>query len=136
MKTAEDIYEHLHSAASEIAEPDDIADDLLLKLSEALATVLRDSEHGGRGPNAKFSMFSREGNDMLASAIDNAFNMVKDKPGPVYRKYLLESVKRHIALVAAKHPEVHDTEPQWAVVDAVNLRLAAMGMAPIGREDL
>lgn len=64
---------------------------------------------------------------VLAATIDSA-GLPPEK--------LLEAIKDAVAAVAAQHPEVHDTEPEWDIVDALNPLLKRRGYAQISRDAL
>ena len=85
-----------------------------------------------RGPNARFQMYSRTGNDAVADMMVAVMTNAEGQPPKHVKKVLAEGV----AEVAAVHPEVHDTEPEWAIVDEMNAWLEPNGYAKISRDDL
>jgi len=134
--TAEEVYERLTEAvdaAGLTLDPD--ADDLLERAAQALAKHATESDDD-RGPNAQYQMYTRAGNDAVAGMLAHAFDLVKSTAPRSYRQALKNAVREGQAQVAKTHPEVHDTEPEWAIVDKVNTVLRANGMSTITREDI
>jgi hypothetical protein len=82
-----------------------------------------------RGEYAQFQMYTREGNDAVAEMLNGIFAREGLLP-LAYKTLLIEGVER----VRKVHPEIHDTEPEWAIVDAVNAFFATQGFAPIDRD--
>lgn len=69
-------------------------------------------------PHAGFSMFSPAGNAACAKAVAKA---VKDaEAGRLTRKNLRARYHEILDSIAKKHSEVYDTEPEWAIADALN----------------
>jgi hypothetical protein len=101
----------------QITRPDWVSDDLVAE----------------RGPHAGFSMYSTEGNDAVADMVIAVIARAETGMLPKGIKALL---REGVANVAIKFPEVHDTEPEWAIVDAMNEWLAPNGFANIDRDDL
>jgi hypothetical protein len=52
------------------------------------------------------------------------------------RGAIIERLKEGVKQVYRTHPEIFDTEPEWAIVDAMNFWLAEMGFLAISRDDL
>lgn len=87
-----------------------------------------------RGENARFQMFSKEGNDAVAAMCDEIVRM--GACGQVTRIGLGREIKHQMrAVAAAGYDEVYDTEPEWAIVDEINERLCgALMWLPITRD--
>jgi hypothetical protein len=87
-----------------------------------------------RGEHAQFQMFSREGNDavaaMLTAILSDAVRL-----GPP-RDVVIKAVQQGVRNLTARFPEVHDTEPEWAIVDAVNHYLEVRELPRTSREEL
>lgn len=87
-----------------------------------------------RGPHAGFQMFTREGNDAVALMLTQVFGTITEsRLLPSQAKELLYQGVKSLAQV---HPEVHDTEPECAIVDAANAFFDSVGFKPISRDDL
>ena len=99
---------------------------------EALRATRVPAEDDERGPNARFQMYSREGNDEVADMLRAVLASAEGQPP----KHIKEILRTAVAEVAAVHPEVHDTEPEWAIVDEMNAWLEPNGYAKIDRDDL
>ena len=82
-----------------------------------------------RGPNAGFQMYTRAGNDAVAETVQGIIN-ASIRVG-ARRDDFLTALHNGIREVAKTHPEVFDTEPHWAVVDAVNAYFDTEGWAHI-----
>lgn len=75
-----------------------------------------------RGPNFRFSMYSRAGNDAVATAVDAL--VAKALAGEVTRRTLRREYDLLLKAVAkGGFREVYDTEPEWAVADDLNDRI-------------
>ncbi len=75
-----------------------------------------------RGPNERYQMFSREGNDMCE--IEVAKIVAEAASGTLSRRTLRERVVRaHATICAAGHEEVYDTEPQYEIAHEINTRV-------------
>ena len=73
-----------------------------------------------------FEMFTEEGNEACTQALINIDKVIfGDKF--VSEAELKKIVKEQIAQVAEDHKEVHDTEPEWHLVDRINMGLEARG---------
>ena len=76
-------------------------------------------QENDRGPNYKFQMYTREGNDALAAVVGAVAAEAAAKP--MRRTEVLDSLRSRLRLLTtAGHPEWWDTEPRWAIVDAMN----------------
>lgn len=85
------------------------------------------------GENAGFQMYTTAGNDACAALVVGVIARAENGMLPKAIKTLL---REGVAEVAKVHPEIHDTEPEWAIVDAMNEWLAAQGFVAISRDDL
>jgi len=88
-----------------------------------------------RGEYAGFQMYTREGNDACAKLVLSLAARVEDGRLPTRAEAVLW-LQNGAAILASSHPEVHDTEPEWAIVDAVNALLSEHGFAVVNREGL
>jgi len=88
-----------------------------------------------RGEHAGFQMFTREGNDAVAEMLTGIFNAADARPH-VGRDGIIDTVRTGISGVRRYHPEVHDTEPEHAITDALNAFLSERGFAQVNREEL
>lgn len=86
------------------------------------------------GPNDRYQMYSREGNDALAVQVDIISDGMRE--GRVSRRDLPELLGLTCKVVAMDHPEVHDTEPEWAIVDEINKVCDELMWKRIDRDDL
>jgi hypothetical protein len=86
-----------------------------------------------RGENAGFQMFSREGNDALAEVVLSVIEAARTNN--LSRTLMLVALRQEIAGLSARFPEVYDTEPEWAVVNACTPFFDAQGWVPIERMD-
>jgi hypothetical protein len=86
-----------------------------------------------RGEYAGFQMFSREANDAVAAMLHAILNDV-EKSG-ASRAVVIAAVQQGVRNLARKHPEIHETEPEWAIVDAVNAFFATQGWVEIDNRD-
>lgn len=87
-----------------------------------------------RGPNGRFQMFSRAGNDACASMIDS---LVRDvAAGGITRLTLPREIRNRMKQIAAAgFDEVYDTEPEWAISDDVTKRICEPQMwQPVERD--
>ena len=91
------------------------------------ATVAR------RGENAGFQMYTREGNDAVAEMLYYVFEACEQ--AAVGSHGMVNLLKRKVRELARTHGEVHDTEPEWAIVDAVNAYCDTRRWAHISRDD-
>jgi hypothetical protein len=87
-----------------------------------------------RGENAQFQMFTKTGNDAIAEMLMTNFKAAEEVGLP--RDVLIVLVKNGVREIASVHPEVHDTEPEWAITDALNNFLTEHGFAVVSREVL
>jgi hypothetical protein len=71
-----------------------------------------------RGQYAGFQMYTTEGNDAVAKMVQ--FVVSQSEENRLRRPEMIEVLKEGVRLVAKTHPEIHDTEPEWAIVDAIN----------------
>lgn len=88
-----------------------------------------------RGEHYRFQMYSRAGNDALASAIASVIEQIQ--AGYLTRRQLPTVLRRVRDNVASDgYEEVHDTEPEEAIVDEINHECERQGWQPITRDDL
>jgi RNA binding exosome subunit len=87
-----------------------------------------------RGPNAGFQMYTTEGNDAVAAMV--SFAISQSETNRLHRDETIEVLKEGIKIVRKNHPEIHDTEPEGAVADAVNAFFATQGWVRVDRDDL
>ncbi len=87
-----------------------------------------------RGENAGFQMYTREGNDAVAEMLRGVMKDGREKL--MMRGAIIERLQQGVKQVRRVHPEIYDTEPEWAIVDAMNVWLAEMGFLAISRDDL
>lgn len=80
-----------------------------------------------RGPNHRFQMYTREGNDavalMVAGVVETAQKYALSLPAI---KTLLHN---EVAKVEKVHPEIHDTEPRNEILDVMDKFLDEQGYA-------
>ena len=93
-----------------------------------------DDQTAERGEHYGFQMYTREGNNAVARMIH--FLVGQSHERRLRRDELIEALKEGVADVAESHPEVHDTEPEWAIVGAVNHYCDLVGFVRISRDDL
>jgi hypothetical protein len=86
------------------------------------------------GPNEHFQMYTREGNDACAKLTQDLVTRAEE--GRWRRAEVVTWLKNGMAILGLSHPEVHDTEPEWAIVDEVNVWLKQQGFLPVDRDDL
>jgi hypothetical protein len=87
-----------------------------------------------RGEWFHFEMFTKQGNDACVALIEALVTRVETDS--VKRDEAVNWLKNGITILAMSHPEVHDTEPEWAIVDAVNAFFDTQGWVHIERGDL
>lgn len=126
MIDAEELYYRLLNAAEEAGF--DLSDDADEALADAARQVVEDheDESDDRGPNDRYSMYTREGNDVVAGYVNE---LVADiRTGRVTRKQLPEffdGLRKQVA--DAGHGEVYDTEPRGAILDVLDKECDAQG---------
>ncbi len=87
-----------------------------------------------RGEYAGFQMFTREGNDAVAALLHH---VLRDADRlAVRRSVAVAAIVQGLRTLSARFPEVYDTEPEWAIVDACQPFFTEQGWVPIGRDDL
>jgi hypothetical protein len=87
-----------------------------------------------RGEYAGFQMFTREGNDAVAALLHH---VLRDADRlAVRRSVAVAAIVQGLRTLSARFPEVYDTEPEWAIVDACQPFFAEQGWVQIGRDDL
>lgn len=87
-----------------------------------MTTTEHETQQDSRGPNARYEMFSREGNDACEAEV--AKIVAEVEAGKITRRTLREAYRRVLTAVAeAGHTEVHDTEPEWAIADEFTKRI-------------
>ena len=101
-----------------IPRPDWVSDDLVAE----------------RGEHAGFQMFSRQGNDACALIVTDIAAGLEQ--APQRREDIIARLQHGVRNVRKVHPEIFDTEPEWALVDAMNALLDIHGITHIGRDDL
>jgi hypothetical protein len=87
-----------------------------------------------RGTYAGFQMYSTEGNDAVGEMLTRVF--AEAEHSKARRLDVINAVLRGVQDVARTHPEVHDTEPEHAIVDAVNAYFDREGWVHVWREDV
>jgi len=87
-----------------------------------------------RGEHAGFQMFTRAGNDACAALVLGVAKVADNTL--LMRGAIIERIQHGVADVAREHPEIHDTEPEWAITDALNAFLSERGFAQVNREEL
>jgi hypothetical protein len=87
-----------------------------------------------RGEHAGFQMFTREGNDAVAALLHH---VLRDADLLAARRGVaVAAIHQGVRNLAHRYPEIHDTEPEWAIVDAANLFFDEQGWTPMSRDDL
>lgn len=86
-----------------------------------------------RGPNDRYEMFTRAGNDALAAGVSALIGRMQR--GEVTRPQLPAAVVALCDELEHTHSEVWDTEPQWAISDEVTAACNELGWAPLSRWD-
>ena len=69
-----------------------------------------------------YEMYTDEGNQAVADAVDELIESGLAGEFPA-TQLTLKVQKLQDDIVAAGHAEVHDTEPEWNIVDQINVRL-------------
>jgi hypothetical protein len=87
-----------------------------------------------RGQFAGFQMYTTEGNNAVGSVLTDILRDV-ERTGALPR-VMKDAVKQAVRNISKTHPEVHDTEPEWAIVDAVNAFCDTVGFRHIDRDDI
>jgi hypothetical protein len=89
------------------------------------------AEHG---ENYGFQMYTRQGNDAVAVAVRTTVEATAY--AHLTRDEMLTLLRDLLNGVAKVHREVRDTEPEVAIVEAVNDGLHQVGLVGIIRDDL
>lgn len=89
-----------------------------------------------RGPNARYSMFTIDGNNCVANEVDKV--ILACLLGKVTRIDLPTAIRRALGRISSLgYPEIFDTEPEWAIVDEFNERICTpLLWSPISRDDI
>jgi len=87
-----------------------------------------------RGEFAQFQMFSREGNDAVGHMLLTIFEDAEQHDRS--RDFVTGAVRQGVKTMTRYFSEVHDTEPEHAITDAVNAFLSERGFAVVNREGL
>jgi len=87
-----------------------------------------------RGEHAGFQMYSRAGNDAVATMVYTT--LARQINERLTRAETISDLQDRVRTLAHAFPEVHDTEPEWAIVDAVNAYFDTQGWVHVGRDDL
>lgn len=74
------------------------------------------------------------GDDYVAGAMARFAERVRNNGG--HRRGIPEALAAVVKDIAAVYPEVHDTEPEWAIVDFVNVLMTEQQWGHISRDDL
>lgn len=80
----------------------------------------------------KFQMYTNGGNAAVAAMVEH---IIEEMRSGQLRRVNLEARIRHYMsdVVKRGYPEVHDTEPEWAIADAINVECEAQGWKPVDR---
>ena len=82
----------------------------------------------------RWSMYGSDGNDFLTREMDDLASRVRANEVRATDLYdEIRSIQRRAT--TAGFGEVHDTEPEWAIVDFVYALCDEQGWAPIGRQN-
>lgn len=73
-----------------------------------------------RGPNGRYQMFSREGNDACEALVVRVVEMIE--AGKVNRSSLITVIHLEMREVEKTHDEVWDTEPRGQILWEVSKR--------------
>lgn len=66
----------------------------------------------------RYEMYTDDGNQAVANAVDALAEKMRN--GTVTRPQLDKQIRLLLNHVEKSHPEVHDTEPEWAICDEIN----------------
>jgi len=86
-----------------------------------------------RGEYAGFQMYTREGNSAVAEMLLRVFDDAEELGRP--RDLVIEDVRKGVARVTRRHPEVHDTEPRGTIYDVTDEFFEQQGWTAV-TEDL
>jgi len=87
-----------------------------------------------RGEHARYQMYTKAGNDAVHRMMVKVLTQAREGNWLPYT--LKRMVRVGVQSVARVHPEVHDTEPEWEIVDEVNRFCDEQGFTHISRDDL
>lgn len=88
----------------------------------------------GVSDSRRYQMYSPEANGAVSTAVKELTDA--GLAGQYTRKELPARAKAMQRQLAATYGEVHDTEPEWAIVDTVNEMCDELGWVRITRDDL
>jgi len=92
-----------------------------------------EDEEDDRGPNARFQMYTREGNDAVAAMVQHA--LAEAERDGAHRSSIIDALRTGVREVAKVHPEVHDTEPRGEILDVLDAWLVDHDFRPLGFEE-
>jgi len=87
-----------------------------------------------RGPYAGFQMYTTTANTAVGKMIERVVASAEEHN--VSRSQFLLMLEGEVNALRLHHPEVNDTEPEWAIVDAVNAFFDTQGWVHVDREVL
>ena len=83
----------------------------------------------------RFYMFTPEGNEAVQAMVQRIVDVIL--AGHLRRTDLPQALRSGMRGVSqTAFGEVYDTEPEWAIVDAVNKACAEVMWLPVSRDDL
>jgi hypothetical protein len=88
-----------------------------------------------RGENAGFQMYTTEGNDAVGRMVQGVIEAAENLPA-LTRADVIDLLRDGVQQVRQAHEEIYDTEPEWAIVDAINAFFDTQGWVHIDRDDL
>lgn len=148
---AEEIYHRLRAEAEQYGFVDDAADEHLADAARVMAEDPRNQEgaepdpivpprvekrDGVRFRNGQphYDMYTLAGNQLVSQLVSQL--RADMAAGNVSRNELLGRAAGVLVDVdKAGHHEIYDTEPPWAVTDALNDTCQQLGWQPITKED-
>lgn len=83
---------------------------------------------------SKFQMYSDEANDAVAAMVQAIFDKA-DRTNAT-RLDVINATIKAVRDMAEVHPEVRDSEPEWAITDAVNDYFDVKGWVHVARMDV
>lgn len=125
MIDAEELYHRLLSTCKE--EGLVLSDEADEALADAARKVVEDHEEESddRGPNDRYQMYTRAGNDAVAEGVAVLVGAIRN--GSLTRLQLPDAIETMREEVAKDHGEVYDTEPRCSILDALDKECDAQG---------